>query len=64
MRSPFLFRCTGMDSQNGSKHWLAFAALGLVWGTTWVAAETLAEYVPPLRGAAARFLLAALLCFR
>jgi drug/metabolite transporter (DMT)-like permease len=41
--------------------WLAFTALGIVWGTTWVAADTLAEYVPPLRGAAARFLLAALL---
>jgi len=45
----------------GPKHWLAFAALGVVWGTTWVAADTLAEYGPPLRGAAARFLLAALL---
>jgi drug/metabolite transporter (DMT)-like permease len=45
----------------GRKYWL-FAALGIVWGTTWVAADTLAEYVPPLRGAAARFLLAALLC--
>src|SRR5271165_5850890 len=44
-----------------SKQWLAFAALGLVWGTTWAAADTLAEYVPPLRGAAARFSLAALL---
>src|ERR1700728_3497572 len=43
------------------KHWWAFAALGIVWGTTWVAADTLAEYVPPLRGAATRFLLAALL---
>jgi drug/metabolite transporter (DMT)-like permease len=45
----------------GRKHWVAFAALGVVWGTTWVAADTLAEQVPPLRGAAARFLLAALL---
>src|SRR5580698_3751848 len=45
------------------KHWWAFAALAVVWGTTWVAADSLAEYVPPLRGAAARFLLAALLCF-
>jgi drug/metabolite transporter (DMT)-like permease len=45
----------------GRKHWVAFAALGIVWGTTWVAADTLAEQVPPLRGAAARFLLAALL---
>ena len=43
------------------KHWLAFAALGIVWGTTWAAAQTLGEYVPPLRGAAVRFLLAALL---
>jgi drug/metabolite transporter (DMT)-like permease len=52
-----------MDSRAavGPKHWLAFVALGIVWGTTWVAADTLAEYVPPLRGAAARFLLAALL---
>jgi drug/metabolite transporter (DMT)-like permease len=40
---------------------LAFAALGVVWGSTWAAAGTLAEYVPPLRGAAVRFLLAALL---
>jgi drug/metabolite transporter (DMT)-like permease len=46
-----------------SKHWLALIALGVVWGTSWVAADTLAEYVPPLHGAAARFLLAALLCF-
>ena len=43
------------------KHWVALAALGIVWGTTWVAAQTLGEYVPPLRGAAVRFLLAALL---
>jgi drug/metabolite transporter (DMT)-like permease len=62
VRSPFLLRCRWMDSRAavGPKHWLAFAALGIVWGTTWVAADTLAEYVPPLRGAAARFLLAAL----
>jgi probable blue pigment (indigoidine) exporter len=44
-----------------SKNAVAFAALGIIWGTTWVAADTLAEYVPPLRGAAERFLLAALL---
>jgi drug/metabolite transporter (DMT)-like permease len=42
--------------------WFAFAALGIVWGTTWVAADTLAEYVPPLRGEVARFSVAALLC--
>ncbi len=45
-----------------TKNAVAFAALGIVWGTTWVAADTLAGYVPPLRGAAARFLLAALVC--
>jgi drug/metabolite transporter (DMT)-like permease len=44
------------------KLWLAFAALGLVWGTTWVASDTLAEQVPPLLGAAARCALAALFC--
>jgi drug/metabolite transporter (DMT)-like permease len=44
-----------------SKNAVAFAALGIIWGTTWVAAQTLGEYVPPLRGAAVRFLLAALL---
>jgi drug/metabolite transporter (DMT)-like permease len=44
------------------KQWLAFAALGIVWGSTWVAADALAEYVPPLRAAGERFLLAALLC--
>jgi drug/metabolite transporter (DMT)-like permease len=45
------------------KLWLAFAALGLVWGTTWVASDNLAEQVPPLLAAAVRFLLAALLLF-
>jgi drug/metabolite transporter (DMT)-like permease len=44
------------------KQWLAFAALGVVWGSTWVAADTLTENVPPLLASAARFLLAALLC--
>ena len=42
------------------KLWLAFAALGLVWGTTWVASDNLAEQVPPLLAAAVRYLLAAL----
>ena len=45
-----------------SKPWLAFAALGIVWGSTWIAADTLAESVSPMYGAASRFLLAALLC--
>src|ERR1700733_9703001 len=60
VRSPFLFAVYRMDAR-APKHWLAFAALGIVWGTTWVPAQTLGEYVPPLRGAAVRFLLAALL---
>ena len=47
---------------SSAKRWLALAALGVVWGTSWIAAETLAEYVSPFRGAAARFLLAAVLC--
>lgn len=42
--------------------WLAFAALSVVWGSTWIASDTLTEYVPPLRGSAVRYLLAALLC--
>ena len=45
----------------GRKHWIALAALGVVWGTTWVAADSLSEQIPPLLGAAARFLLSALL---
>jgi drug/metabolite transporter (DMT)-like permease len=45
-----------------SKHWFAFAALGMVWGSTWIAGDTLAESVPPRLGAAIRFLLAAVLC--
>jgi probable blue pigment (indigoidine) exporter len=44
------------------KLWLVFAALGIVWGTTWVAADSLVESVPPLRGEVARFSVAALLC--
>jgi drug/metabolite transporter (DMT)-like permease len=44
------------------KVWLAFAALSVVWGSTWIASGSLTESVPPLRGSAFRFLLAALLC--
>jgi drug/metabolite transporter (DMT)-like permease len=43
------------------KLWLTFAALGLVWGTTWVVSDKLAEQAPPLLAAAVRSLLAALL---
>ena len=53
-----------MDSRTataGRKYWVALAVLGVVWGTTWVAADSLAEQIPPLLGAAARVLLSALL---
>lgn len=36
-----------------------FAALGLVWGSTWIPAGTLSEQVPPLLASALRFLLSA-----
>ncbi len=39
--------------------WLTFAALGFVWGTTWIPAGTLAEQVPPLLASAVRLLLSA-----
>jgi drug/metabolite transporter (DMT)-like permease len=48
-----------MNSATGWKRWLGFAALGLIWGSTWVAADTLAEQIPPLLASAVRFLLAA-----
>ncbi len=52
----------GLRAERSPFFWLAFAAVGLVWGSTWIASDTLAEYDPPLRAAAFRFLLAALLC--
>ncbi len=39
---------------------LAFALLGLLWGSTWLAADTLAQQATPLRASAVRFLLATL----
>jgi drug/metabolite transporter (DMT)-like permease len=41
------------------KRWVGFAALGLIWGSTWVASDTLSEQIPPLLGSGCRFLLAA-----
>ncbi len=49
-RSPFLLR------------FLLLSALGLVWGSSWIATSTLADSFPPLRVSALRFGLAALLC--
>jgi putative membrane protein PagO len=48
-----------MDSATGWKRWVGFAALGLIWGSTWVVSDTLSEQIPPLLGSGFRFLLAA-----
>jgi len=42
---------------------LAYIALCLIWGSTWLAVHTIVHYVPPFRAAAIRFLLAAALLF-
>lgn len=42
-------------------HSLAFAALCAIWGSTWLAIRIVVRDVPPLRAAASRFLVAALL---
>jgi drug/metabolite transporter (DMT)-like permease len=39
---------TASPMKPSPKQWLAFAALGIVWGTSWIALDTLAESVPPL----------------
>ena len=43
------------------KQWLSFAALGLLWGSTWIPSGVLAEQIPPLFAEATRFLVAALI---
>jgi drug/metabolite transporter (DMT)-like permease len=40
--------------------WLAFASLGIIWGSAWIATDSFGEYIPPLHGAAVRFISAAL----
>jgi drug/metabolite transporter (DMT)-like permease len=40
--------------------WYVFAALAVVWGSTWFANGALSDYVPPLHAAAGRFSLASL----
>jgi len=42
---------------------LAYIALCLIWGSTWLNVHVLVQYVPPFRAAAIRFLLAATLLF-
>lgn len=43
------------------KQWTVFVCLAVIWGSSWLAAGTLADQVPPLAAGAARFLVAALL---
>jgi len=43
------------------KHYVAYIALCLIWGSTWGAIRLLVRDVPPVRAAALRFLLAAII---
>ena len=43
----------------GRRHYLAFALLCAIWGSTWLAIRVVVHDVPPLRAAAARFFIAA-----
>lgn len=43
------------------RHWVVYAILCGIWGTTWLAIRVLVRDVPPLRAAAIRFLIAAFL---
>jgi drug/metabolite transporter (DMT)-like permease len=42
--------------KSATKLWLA--VLGVIWGSTWLASDALAEQIPPLFGSGVRFLLA------
>jgi len=42
-----------------AKHYFAYGALCLIWGSTWIAIRVLVRDVPPFRAAAIRFVLAA-----
>jgi drug/metabolite transporter (DMT)-like permease len=54
MKSPATV--TGFASR---KHYFAYGALCLLWGSTWIAVRVLVSDVPPFRAAAIRFVLAA-----
>jgi drug/metabolite transporter (DMT)-like permease len=45
----------------GTKVWIALATIYVLWGSTYLGIELTGETIPPLFGAAVRFLLAALL---
>lgn len=50
-----------MSSQITRKHYLAYICICLIWGSTWAAIRLLVRDVPPLRAAATRFCLSALI---
>src|SRR5438045_865323 len=54
MRASLIPRLTRLQ-------YLAFIAICLIWGSTWMAIRVLVREVPPLRAAAIRFLLATFL---
>lgn len=45
------------------KHYVAYIVLCLIWGSTWGAIRLLVRDVPPMRAAALRFLLSAIILF-
>jgi drug/metabolite transporter (DMT)-like permease len=49
-----------MTQNARARRYLALVVLGAIWGSTWMATEALAEYVPSLCGEGARCLVAAL----
>src|SRR5881628_3449582 len=49
------------SGQLGRRHYLAFALLCAIWGSTWMAIRVVVHDVPPFRAAAGRFFIAALL---
>jgi drug/metabolite transporter (DMT)-like permease len=65
-RSPFFDGVDGTMEASGKANgkvrgWIAFAALCIIWGTSWLAAGTLAGQIPPFYAAGARSLLCVLL---
>jgi drug/metabolite transporter (DMT)-like permease len=49
-----------MLPQFSTRHYIAYAGICLIWGSTWGAIRLLVRDVPPLRAAAVRFFLAAI----
>jgi len=56
-----LLRDSAMRSSLTRKHYIAYACICLIWGSTWGAIRLLVLDVPPFRAAAIRFVLAAVI---